>query len=276
MPTSKIELLRVNVTPFKSISEDHATISRYFDSFGDCKVLVISDASHDTSEFYYARAEITKFMIENHGFNIVAVEADWLDAEHVDRYARRRPGPGQGTAETIQMTKKEGREPAFLRFPTGYGAIYAEHYYRAIYHARNESWNLRDTHMSQALVRVLKHRGSSSKAIGDVQVVRVRPGLPNSYEELMHATGVKKFVLDLRKSCCNERLRKALAEPRLERFIGVLYKPSTEKQSHYSTAVLPEQFDGFIWFDESRHVGALEVHQPTSPSEYHETWPFGL
>ena len=58
--------------------------------------------------------------------------------------------------------------------------------------------------------------------------------------------------------------------------IGVIYAPHTERQSHYSSAVLPEQFDGLIWFDETRHVGALEVHQPHVALEYDETWPFGL
>ena len=203
-----------------------------------------------------------------------------------------------------------------------------------MYYGRDESWNLRDRHMFDTLVRVLKHRGKkgTARAVvwahnshigdaratsmgwareelnigqlcketfgkeavnigcctntgtvaaaqrwdGDMQVMRVQPGLPNSYEQLMHATGVKNFVLDLREGHCNEELRKALMKKRLERFIGVIYSPRTEKQSHYSHAVLPEQFDGLIWFDETRHVGALEVHQPHVPLEYDETWPFGL
>ena len=111
---------------------------------------------------------------------------------------------------------------------------------------------------------------------GDMQIMKVQPGMQNSYEELMHATGVKNFVLDLRESHCDEELRKALMKKRLERFIGVIYAPHTERQSHYSSAVLPEQFDGFVWFDETRHVGALEVHQPHVALEYDETWPFGL
>jgi erythromycin esterase-like protein len=111
---------------------------------------------------------------------------------------------------------------------------------------------------------------------GDMNGMELQQGLPGSYEELMHAAGIDNFVLDLRKGKCDERLREILNEKRLERFIGVLYRPETEKASHYSYAVLPEQFDGFIWFDKSKHVGTLEVHQPKSPREYHETWPFGL
>ncbi len=111
---------------------------------------------------------------------------------------------------------------------------------------------------------------------GDMQVMQVRPGLPNSYEALMHATGVKNFALDLRVGHCDEELRQALMKKRLERFIGVIYAAHTERQSHYSSAVLPEQFDGIVWFDETRHVSALEVHQPHVALEYDETWPFGL
>jgi hypothetical protein len=83
------------------------------------KVILIGDASHGTSEFYAARAELTKHLIQHHGFNIVAVEADWPDAEAVDRYVRHRPGPGARASVGPQgETRKQGREAAFLRFPT--------------------------------------------------------------------------------------------------------------------------------------------------------------
>jgi hypothetical protein len=83
------------------------------------KVILIGDASHGTSEFYAARAELTKHLIQHHGFNIVAVEADWPDAEAVDRYVRHRPGPGARASVGPQVeTRKAGREAAFLRFPT--------------------------------------------------------------------------------------------------------------------------------------------------------------
>ncbi|CAF3464519.1 unnamed protein product [Fusarium graminearum] len=437
MEPSAIEQLKTHVTPFGSISQDSG------------------DASHGTSEFYSVRAEITKYMIENHGFNIVAVEADWSDAEHVDRYVRHRPVPGQGAVETTQMAEKEKRESPFLRFPTwmwrnvevhdfvewmrsynsgrevteaagfygldlysmgtsmkavidyldtvdkdmakvargryinlmdwledpheygleslatsfkGYeqdvvamlgdllrkrieysaaldGGVEfhngeqnarvvkdAEQYYKAMYRGQDKSWNHRDMHMFETLKRVLEHRGEGSKAIvwahnshigdaratsmswashelnigelckrafgdhalsigtgtntgtvaaaqnweSDMNIIKVQPGLPGSYEELMHATGIGNFVLDLRKGKCDEKLREALRGERLERSIGVIYKPETEKASHYSYAILPDQFDGYIWFDESKHVGTLEIHQPRSPLEYHETWPFGL
>src|SRR5215213_5295150 len=62
-----------------------------FDRFADAKVVLIGEASHGTSEFYLARAAITRRLIERHGFAIVAVEADWPDANRIDRYVRHRP-----------------------------------------------------------------------------------------------------------------------------------------------------------------------------------------
>jgi erythromycin esterase-like protein len=66
----------------------------------------------------------------------------------------------------------------------------------------------------------------------------------------------------------------ALAEPRLERFIGVFYRPETELQSHYSEAVLPRQFDAWVWFDETSALTPLrpEHAKPGAPDAY----PFGL
>jgi erythromycin esterase-like protein len=110
----------------------------------------------------------------------------------------------------------------------------------------------------------------------DMQVMNVVPSLPDSYEFLMHQTGIKSFWLDLRAGVCDEDLRKELMKKKLERFIGVIYRPDTERQSHYSHAILPEQFDGFLWFDETKAVKALEVHQPKTPLEFDETYPWGL
>jgi erythromycin esterase-like protein len=68
-------------------------------------------------------------------------------------------------------------------------------------------------------------------------------------------------------------LREALAEPRLERFIGVIYRPETERWSHYVESSVSEQFDAYVWFDETTAVDALpgpEVHGAD------DTFPFGL
>ena len=78
---------------------------RLFDRFADARVVLLGEATHGTSEFYRARAAITRRLIEQHGFTIVAVEADWPDAAAIDRYVRHK---APATAA----------EPAFRRFPT--------------------------------------------------------------------------------------------------------------------------------------------------------------
>jgi putative phosphoribosyl transferase len=70
-----------------------------------------------------------------------------------------------------------------------------------------------------------------------------------------------------------EEARAILLEPRLERFIGVIYRPETERWSHYSSAVLPDQYDGWLWFDRTEAVRPL----PTAEKEgIADTFPFGL
>ncbi|HEX9948071.1 MAG TPA: protein-L-isoaspartate(D-aspartate) O-methyltransferase [Allosphingosinicella sp.] len=417
---------------------DEPAFAEAFDRFADARVVLLGEASHGTSEFYRARAAITRRLVERHGFNIVAVEADWPDAASIDRYVRHRP-------------HREGEETAFQRFPTwmwrntdvdalvrwlrrhnegrpheemagfygldlynlgasiravidfldgadpdaakvarerygclrpwahdpaaygrvaiteGYGRCEvgvvqmlgelmtrrmdclspecdewldaaanarliknAEQYYRVMYYGSAESWNLRDTHMFETLCQLLEAKGPESKAVvwahnshignaahtemgqvrdelnigqlvkerfGDearligfgthtgtvaaatdwdepMEVKTVRPSLPGSYERLCHDTGLKRFLLDLREGK-NEDAVEALLEPRLERFIGVIYRPETERWSHYSEAVLPNQFDAWVWFDETQAVTPLNgAGQPGAGEE--ETYPFGL
>ena len=395
-----------------------------------------SEKRHGTSEFYRARAAITRRLIEQHGFTIIAAEADWPDAASLDRYVRDRPAPPHA-------------EPPFRRFPTwmwrntdveafieglrawnlarpaearagfygldlynlsaslravldyldgvdaeaaavarqryacltpwakepqtygrmaltrGYAACEegvvktltemlarqldytshdgerfldatanarlvknAEAYYRAMYYGAAESWNLRDTHMFETLCALLDARGPGAKAvvwahnshIGDasktemgavreelnigrlcrerfgrdaaligfgthtgtvacasdwdapMEAKRVSPSRPDSYERLAHDSGVQRFLLDMREGV-HAALRDRLTESRLERFIGVIYRPETERWSHYSECVLPEQFDAYVWFDETTAVIPL----PTRMSKgLAETYPFGL
>lgn len=106
----------------------------------------------------------------------------------------------------------------------------------------------------------------------DMQIKNVRPSHPESYERLCHDSGVPAFLLHLREPE-REEVREELQSPRLERAIGVIYRPETELQSHYFQAVLPWQFDEYIWFDETRAVtplGGEEIHGMP------ETYPFGL
>ncbi|KAK5168608.1 uncharacterized protein LTR77_005917 [Saxophila tyrrhenica] len=415
----------------------------FFDSFGQSKVVLIGDASHGTSEFYRARAAITRCLIEEHGFNIVAVEGDWPDAKVVDRYVRHNPAKHAETntkemdvfnhfprwmwrntetssfvnwlrkhnasqpvdqrtmfagldlysmgksmravleyldrvdpetaklarsrysclepwaddpaaygrqawlkraapcekgvvamlkdllAKRLELTKHDGED--FFNAEMNARLIKdAEGYYRSMYYGRDDSWNRRDTHFFDTLVRLLQHRkggkavvwahnshvgdaratgkssrdelnvgqlckeqwGSSCSIIGcgshtgtvaaadewdgPMEVMDVNPSREDSYERLMHDTRVPSFVLDLREGHLNPTLRQALLQPRLERFIGVIYRPLTERISHYTKANLPEQLDAYVWFDESRAVKAFETAQPDEPVSAGETYPFGL
>ena len=107
---------------------------------------------------------------------------------------------------------------------------------------------------------------------GPMEVKRVRPAHPESYERLCHDAAIEAFFLPLRQPRRAE-VRDELVPPRLERAIGVIYRPETELASHYFQAVLPAQFDEYVWFDETRAVTALG--QPAAHG-VPETYPFGL
>jgi protein-L-isoaspartate(D-aspartate) O-methyltransferase len=187
----------------------------------------------------------------------------------------------------------------------------AERYYRSMYYGRAESWNLRDQHMFETLVLLLKEAGPGGRAVvwahnshvgdaaatelaaqgetnlgqlcrqthdarcyaigfgtdhgqvaaasewdGDMQRMAVRPAHALSYERVFHDSGRPAYLLPLRHPARIE-VSQELALPRLERAIGVVYRPDSELQSHYFQAVLPRQFDEYIWFDETRAVRAL-------------------
>ncbi|MDT9598382.1 protein-L-isoaspartate(D-aspartate) O-methyltransferase [Sphingosinicella rhizophila] len=428
------DLLRSAAEPLPEI--DDPAFGEMFDRFADARLVLLGEASHGTSEFYRARAAISKRLIDRHGFQIVAVEADWPDAATIDRYVRHRP-------------RREGEEAAFRRFPTwmwrntdvdafirwlkrrnegcdpaamtgfygldlynlsgsmravidyledvdpeaakiarerygclapwgrdpqAYGRMAitqgyarcerpvvemltellrkrmeyvaadgdawldaagnarlvknAERYYRIMYHGAAESWNLRDTHMFEALCQLLDAKGPAAKAIvwahnshvgnaaftemgrvreelnvgqlckerfgdqarligfgthdgtvaaatdwdGPMEVKQVTPSLDGSYERLCHETGFERFLLDLREGN-NDEARRALLEARLERFIGVIYRPNAERWSHYAEATLPRQFDAWVWFDRTRAVTPLPGPQIAGEDE---TYPFGL
>lgn len=416
----------------------------YFDRFANRRVVLLGEASHGTSQFYRARAAITRRLIVQHGFNFVAVEADWPDAAALNRYVRHWPvantpravfqrfptwmwrnkeidsllhwmrefnmgndaahqvgfygldlyNLNAAMAEVIEYLAKvdpEAEKVARQRYgclepwkeePAEYGrasllrgyalcekgvvkecnellareleytkmvddgdafldaavnaqlVMDAEQYYRVMYYGGAESWNVRDSHMFRTLEYILKARGPSSKAIvwahnshigdarftdmgsrrqeinigqlcrekfgnqcaligfgthtgtvaaadewgGEMKIKRVRPSLPSSVERLCHDAHAQNnsFLLDLRaENRRNEQLRRRLMEKaRLERFIGVIYRPDTERWSHYSESVLPKQFDAYVWFDETEAVTPLgpQHAKPGMP----ETYPFGL
>jgi erythromycin esterase-like protein len=106
-----------------------------------------------------------------------------------------------------------------------------------------------------------------------VERKQVRPALPGSYEALFHETSLGNFYLELGGPAAE-----ALRQPRLERAIGVVYRPDTERQSHYFSAELPRQFDAVLHYDRTRAVEPLE-RTPTwerGEAEVPETYPTAL
>lgn len=107
---------------------------------------------------------------------------------------------------------------------------------------------------------------------GQAERMTVRPGLPDSYEHVFHDAGPRLF-LNLRD---NDVLRDVLDEPRLQRAIGVIYRPRTERMSHYFRARLPEQFDVMLHYDTTRAVEPLERTGAWVRGEFPETYPSAL
>jgi len=105
-----------------------------------------------------------------------------------------------------------------------------------------------------------------------MQVMNIRPSHPQSYERLCHATGKAAFILPVGRSFAPQQLSEELAKPRLERAIGVVYRPDMELASHYFEAVLPLQFDDFIWLDRTKAVTPLKARTGDLP----DTYPFGV
>jgi protein-L-isoaspartate(D-aspartate) O-methyltransferase len=187
----------------------------------------------------------------------------------------------------------------------------AERYYRAMYGAPFESWNLRDRHMFKTLLDLLNAHGSGAAGAvwahnshlgdasvtemasrgelnigqlarerfgeavysvgfgthtgtvaaahdwdGEVETMHVLPSRQDSYEYVFHQSGVAAGLAPLRSPRPDE-VRSQLMEPRLERAIGVIYRPETELLSHYFQAVLPRQFDEYCWFDETHALTPL-------------------
>ena len=101
----------------------------------------------------------------------------------------------------------------------------------------------------------------------------VVPARVDSYERLLHATGLPKFMLPMRDE---PALQQALMAPRRQRAIGVVYRPDTELHSHYFHATLPRQFDALVHVDTSDAVVPLDEHERPALREAAETYPTGL
>jgi erythromycin esterase-like protein len=418
----------------------------------DRRVVLIGEATHGSHDFYLERARITQRLIEEHGFTVVAVEADWPDAYRVNRYVmglsndrsaaealadfRRFPTWMWRNTEVVQfvdwlrerndkisdplrMARFHGLDLYSLRTSIesvvayldtidpdeaqrararyscfdhvgaegqayGFALAYqraipcedevvaqlvslrrqaaeyarrdgwlaedelfcaeqnavvvrdAEEYYQQMYRADVSSWNLRDRHMAATLDALLDHfdrRGGRTKVvvwehnshIGDAratgmstrgelnvgQLARqrygehavaliglttydgevtaatdwgqparrriVRPGLPESYEHLLHEVvderlAPARFWLPM----TNADAASVLAEPRLERAIGVVYRPQTERASHYFPARLDRQFDVVVHIDRTSALQPLDDIAAWDPLEPPETYPTGI
>jgi erythromycin esterase-like protein len=108
---------------------------------------------------------------------------------------------------------------------------------------------------------------------GQAERKTVRRALADSYEALFHATGVPSFLLllgDLGEATA------ALHEPRLQRAIGVVYRPQTERWSHYFDVRLADQLDAVIHLDRTRALEPLERTAMWERGELPETYPTGL
>lgn len=126
-----------------------------------------------------------------------------------------------------------------------------------------------------ALVGFTTYAGTVTAASdwdGPAEVKRVRTALGGSIEALFHSVGTRDFLLSLR----TPEVRDALALDHLERAIGVIYRPQTERVSHYFEARVPEQFDAVIHIDETHAVEPLDRAPPLESAEAPETYPSAL
>lgn len=126
------------------------------------------------------------------------------------------------------------------------------------------------------LIGLTTYRGTVTAASqwdGPAERKYVRPAFGDSYESLFHSVGLSRFQLTFRN---NGSASAALREPKLERAIGVIYRPETERYSHYFHARLSDQFDAVIHFDETRAVEPLERTSEWDVGEVPETFPTGI
>jgi erythromycin esterase-like protein len=410
---------------------------------GDRAFVLLGEASHGTHEFYAMRAEITRRLIEEKGFDAVAVEADWPDAYRLNRYVHGAgdasvdaafgdfqrfptwmwrnqdvrafidwlktrnagmPVPSQvgfygldlyslyRSADAV-IDYLQGVDPAqaaiakrlyvaldHVRDPQDYGykaafglrppcrdeaaallselvrkapdylsvdgqaaqdeqffaernayvVLNAEHYYRAMFGGRTNTWNLRDAHMVNTLFALRRHlRAGGRKGrivvwahnshLGDARATQmgergewnvgqlmreqagaeqallvgfttytghvtaardwdapaerrwVRPARKDSYEHLFYTTHLDRFFLPM-----DAGVAEALAEPLLERAIGVVYRPETEFASHYFSTSLSAQFDAVFHLDETTAVEPFDITEHWTQHELPDTFPAGL
>ena len=151
---------------------------------------------------------------------------------------------------------------------------------RATERSRYGEWNLgqlvRERFPRAVLVGFTTYTGTvmaASDWVGPHETKRVRPALRDSYESLFHETGIPRFLATFAD---DDRLSREFRTERLERAIGVIYRPETERGSHYFMAQLADQFDAVLHFDETRAVKPLPNAEEEQTSEVPETYPTGV
>jgi erythromycin esterase-like protein len=139
---------------------------------------------------------------------------------------------------------------------------------------------VRERHGSDALlVGFTTYSGTVTAATdwdGPAERKLVRPALRESYEAVFHEAGIPRFLVMLSDSGL---VATEMREPRLERVVGVIYRPETERQSHYFYARLADQFDAVLHFDKTSAVEPLERNPQWTMEEAREpaeTFPFGV
>lgn len=98
------------------------------------------------------------------------------------------------------------------------------------------------------------------------------PARPDSHEHMFLQTGMERSLTNWRANK-DSQLRAILSKPRLERAIGVIYRPDTEFLSHYFQAILADQFDAYVWFEQTQAVSPLPAGRPHGVPD---TYPFGF
>lgn len=107
---------------------------------------------------------------------------------------------------------------------------------------------------------------------GPMEIKSIQPARTNSWEHAFRHAGFARSLTDWR-SPARRALGEGLRQRLLERAIGVVYRPESELLSHYFEAILSDQFDAYVWFEETRPVTPLGAERPSGVPE---TWPFGL
>ena len=228
-------------------------------------VILIGEASHGTHEFYRIRADLTRLLIERREFGIVAVEADWPDAYRANRWVRLLGDDDTAEAALSDFTRfprwmwRNREVVRFLRWLRGHNAERQAP-------ARAGFYGLDLYSLHRSMANVIDYLDKIDTAAAS----RARH-LYGCFDTFgFHDTGVPAFMLQLAGP-----VAEALATPRLERAIGVIYRPETERASHYFSASLADQFDLLVHIDRTRALEPLETWS-RHEIDWPETYPTGI